>query len=171
MKSFIYILIISFSILSCSSDKTQAVDYEKIADKLTIQTATTLKEKKNLFLIGIGGRMMHDIQMMGITFTYYQEIDLSSARELIVYAVSKYLYDINSSQEIRPYLHEYPFTVKNVEIMILVYGPDRLELLEEKIYCIKAREGKLRYYTRLDHDNPIHEESFEEAVQNNRFST
>jgi hypothetical protein len=55
--------------------------------------------------------------------------------------------------------------------MILVYGPDRLELPSDKIYCIKARRGKLKYYNRLDHDNPIYEESFEEAVQKNRFTT
>jgi hypothetical protein len=163
MKSFFYILIISFFTLSCSDHKNQTVNYEKIADKITIETAKNLKEEKNLFLIGIGGRMMHDIQMMGMSFNYYQKVDLSSARKLLVEAVETYLSNINNNQNIKPFLHEYPFTAKNVEVRIFIYEPDRSELPPEDIYRISSRNGILRYYNRLDRDNPICKQTFEEA--------
>jgi hypothetical protein len=101
-----------FSFLfGCSSLGYQEKDYEKIADAITEKTAKKLKEQKNLCLVGTGGGMMHDIYGMDMSFDYYQEVDLKTARELIVYAVSEYLLAINSNEEVRPYLHNYPFTL------------------------------------------------------------
>ena len=114
--------------------------------------------------------MMDDIQMMAMSFNYYHEVDLEQARELIVFTINEYLSDINNNQEIRPYLHEYPFTSKNVEIRIFIYGPDRLELPPEKIYCITSRNGILRYYTRSDRDHPICKETYDDALDEIAFS-
>jgi len=156
------LLIISLT-FGCNSMTYKLSDDEKIVNQITQETAKKLRENKNLVLIGTGGQMMHEIEMLAMSFNYYHEVNLEQARELIVYAINKYLSDINNNQEIRPYLHEYPFTSKNVEIMIFVYGPDRLELPPEKIYCITSRNGILRYYTRSDRDHPICKETYDEA--------
>ena len=165
MKSYLNIGVILFTVsfLFCCYSFNASSDYEKIADSITEKTAKELKVQKNLCLVGTGGQMMHDIQMMAMSFFYYQEVDLKTARELIVYAIDKYLDEINSNKEIRPYLHEYPFTVKNVEIRIWVYNPDRSELPLEKIYCITSLNGKLRYYVRSNPHQAIYEETYEEA--------
>ncbi len=158
------VLFVFISVFGCSSFRDQIPDYEKIADKITNRTAEKLKKEKKLILIGIGGRMMDDIQMMAMSFNYYQEVNLEQARELLICAINEYLSDINNNQYIRPYLHEYPFTSKNVEIMIFVYGPDRLELPAQKIYCITSRNGVIRYYTRSDRDHPVCQETYAEAL-------
>lgn len=164
------VLLIFVSVLGCTSFGNQMPDYEKIADKITDRTAKKLKEEKKLILIGTGGRMMDDIQMMAMSFNYYHEVNLEQARELIVYSINQYLSDINNNQEIRSYLHEYPFSSKNVEIMIFIYGPDRLELSPEKIYCIAYRKGIIKYYTRSDRDHPICKETYDEALFEIAFS-
>ncbi len=102
--------------------------YVKLADRITEQTARKLQKQKNLCLVGTGGQMMDDIQVMDMSFFYYQEVDLKTGRELIVNAINEYLLAINSNKEVRPYLHEYPFTAKNVEIRIFLYKPDRSNL-------------------------------------------
>jgi len=158
------ILLIFFSNLGCTSLRDQMPNYEKIADAITGNTAKKLKKQKNLFLIGIGGRMMDDIQMMAMSFSYYHEVNVEQARELITYAINEYLADINNNQEIRPYLHEYPFTSKNVEIRLFIYGPDRRELSPEKIGYVSSIDGVLEYYTRSDKDHPICKETYEEAL-------
>ncbi len=158
-----------FSFLfGCSSSWHSLPDYEKIADDITEKTAQKLKEKKNLYLVGTGGRMMNDIQMMAMSFDYYQEVDLKKARELLVYAVNEYLLDINNNEGIRPYLHEFPFTAKNVEIRIWIWKPDRSKPLSEKIYYISAINGVLSYYIRgLEEYSrlAICKETYEEALQ------
>lgn len=160
---------VMFSFLfGCCSSWHSLPDYEKIADDITEKTAQKLKEQKNLYLVGTGGGMMNDIQMMAMSFHFYQEVDLEEARELVVYAANEYLLDINNNEEIRSYLHEYPFTAKNVEIHIWVYEPDRSRLSPEKIYYISAINGVLNYYIRgLEEYSrvAICKETYEEALQ------
>lgn len=155
-------------LFGCSSFWHPLPDYEKIADDITEKTAKKLKEKKNLYLIGTGGGMMHDIQMMAMSFHFYQEVDLKKARELVVYAANEYLLDINNNEEIRPYLHEYPFTAKNVEIVIFFYNPDGSKVAPGKIKVAAVKRGKVVYY--IDYPEQytlksIYEETYEEALQ------
>ena len=155
-----------FSFLfGCSSFGYQSPRYVKLAHEITEKTAKKLKAQKNLYLVGTGGQMMDDIQMMAMSFDYYQEVDLKTARELTVHAINEYLSAINNNKEIRPYLHEYPFTAKNVEISIFIYKPDRSKLPPEKIYCIECMNGRLEYYTRSNPRQAIYEETYEQALQ------
>jgi hypothetical protein len=159
------------SFYSCSSLGYQSPRYVKLAHEITEKTAKKLKEQKKLYLIGTGGGMMHDIQMMAMSFHFYQELDLKTARELMIYTINEYLSDINDNTEVRPYLHEYPFTAKNVEIRIWIYNPDQSELPPDKIYCITAINGILNYYIRGPEEysrQVICQETYEEALKVSR---
>ena len=149
-------------------------DYERIAGKITVETAMKLEKQRNLHLAGTGGGMMNDIQMMAMGFDCHQEINLNESRELLLYAVDEYLSDINKSEDVRPYLHNYPFTEKNVEIRVWISKPDGTDPSSGNIYYISAIKGILRYsipgadkYS----SKVICEETYEEAKQkrNSKF--
>ena len=163
------IILFIFSFLfGCSSFGYQSPRYVKLAHEITEKAAKELKAQKNLYLIGTGGQMMDDIQMMAMSFDYYQEIDLKTARELIVHVINEYLLAINSNKEIKPYLHEYPFTAKNVEIRIWVFEPNGSNPPLDKIYYISAIDGSLAYYLDLPETQSrqaICKEAYEEALQ------
>lgn len=167
-RHVVIIAMITF-LLGCSSSfGYQVPNYEKIADKLTEKTARKMQEQKHLYLVGTGGGMMDDIQAMHMSFHLYQEVDLKTARELLVYVVNEYLAKINNNKEIRPYLHDYPFTPKNVEIRIWIYQPDGTSPALDKIYYISALEGILTYYLDLPETfsrKAICKETYEEALQ------
>ena len=159
---------IVFGFFCFSSCGYQVPEYEKIADAITAKTAKKLEKEKGLLLIGTGGQMMNDIQMMMMGFNFYQEIDLKTARKLIVYVISEYLSQINNNKDVRPYLHEYPFTAKNVEIEIFIYHPNGSRLPQEKIYCISAINGSIYYYRRGQKqytEETLCEETYEEALK------
>jgi hypothetical protein len=142
--------------------------YVYLADEITEKTAHKLEEQKDLYLIGTGGGMIKDIQMMAMSFAFYRKIDLKTARELLVYSTNEYLSDINENEEIRPYLHEYPFTAKNVEICIWIRNPDGSDLSLEKIDYISAINGALSYYIPGPNKysrQMICEETYEEALK------
>ncbi|MFS8562832.1 MAG: hypothetical protein LVR00_00225 [Rhabdochlamydiaceae bacterium] len=127
-----------------------------------------MEEQKKLYLIGIGGKMMHDIQAMHMSFQFYEVVDIGTARQLLVDATQEYLLAINSSKEIRPYLHTYPFTVENVEIAIYFYNPDGSTVSTNKIEVGAVRQGKLVYYIDYPEKHTIksiHEETYEEALE------
>ena len=166
MKLFFNVgaILFMFSFLfGCSSFGYQSPRYVKLAHEITEKTAKELKAQKNLYLAGTGGQMMDDIQMLAMSFDYYQEVDLKTGRELIVHVINEYLSAINSNKEIRLYLHEYPFNAKNIEIRIFIYNPDRSELPPEKIDCITSLNGTLKYYTRANPRQAIYEETYEQA--------
>jgi hypothetical protein len=153
--------------LGCSSFGHQSPYYVKLAHEITAKTANKLKDQKNFYLAGTGGQMMDDIEMLMMGFYFYYEVDLETARTLVVYAIKEYLLEINNDQEIRPYLHEYPFTAKNIEIIIWIYNPDRSNLSSEKIYNISAINGLIDYYMRGSEKysrQVICEETYEKAL-------
>ena len=161
------VIIILFILTSCSLIDYMP-EYEKIADRVTEHTANKLRKERNLHLIGTGGRMMDDIKMMAMSFNYYHEVDLPSARKLLMYALNEYLVAINRSEKIRPYLHDNPFTAKNIEIIIFLFKPDGNYLPRDKIQYISASDGKLTYYLDVPETYSIvsiYEETYEEAKQ------
>ncbi len=143
--------------------------YVKMAHSLTAQTAKKLAKEKGLVLIGTGGGMMDDIKMMSMSFNYYKEVDLNSARQVLVGTVNEYLAIINNDEELRPFLHNYPFTSKNVEICIWIYKPDGKYLPPGKIAYLCARNGKLSYYAERPGEsfprNLVLKEDYEEGFQ------
>ena len=153
-----------------------SVDYEKIADKITEKTAKKLKEQKGLSLAGTGGQMMDDIQMMMMGFNFYKVVDIETTRQLLFDSVQEYLSAINSNERIRPYLHNYPFTAQNVEIVIYFYNPDGSKVPPGKINIAAANQGEVVYYIDSTENHtikPIHEETYEEALKlvNNETSS
>lgn len=144
----------------------QSPYYIKLAHQITAQTAKKLEKSHKLVLVGTGGQMMHDIQMMMMGFNYYQVVDIPNARQLLVDAVESYLTAINSNEKVRPYLHTYPFTAKNIEISIYFYQPNGNSAPLGQLSIAAANEGKVTYFT---HDlnshrlKEIQEETYQEA--------
>ena len=86
MKLFFNMRVILFMftfLFGCSSFGHQSPRYVQLAHEITEKTAKQLEEQKSLYLVGTGGQMMHDIQMMAMSFYYYQEVNLKAAREFI----------------------------------------------------------------------------------------
>ena len=109
-----------------------------------------------------------------MSFQYFQEIDLYKARELMVCAVQTYLNEINSSEAIRLYLANYPFTAKNVEIRIFPRKPDGHDPELGNIICVSARKGFIEYYVSVPNKysrRQICRETYQEAVAKLKSST
>lgn len=169
---FITIAIICFAFANCSS--STSVPYLKdprlyeLANEVTVKAGQKLKEDRPIYLIGKGGDTMSDIKMMTACFQYYQEVDLQQARELILGVVDDYLAVINNSAEIRPYLHQYPFTAKNLLIQIWTYKPDGHRLPPDQIQAIDVINGVITYYQHLPETyarRAICKETYEKAVE------
>ncbi len=142
---------------------------ERTADAITNQTAKKLKQEKDLCLIGTGGQMMDKIEMLDMGFQYFHEVNLEEARQLIVYAAEVYLDAINKNEKIRPYLKNYPFTAKNLEIKIWVRKPDSSNVTPGNVHGIFLNDGLVEYEpqgsVKYEHPSPILKETYEEAVQ------
>lgn len=154
-------------LLGCSffweSDVSERV---KIADAITQEVAKKICKEKDLELAGTGGGAMYGVRMLSLSFYYYKEVDLETARKLIVYCVDEYLAAINSNKKIRPYLVNYPFTEQNIEIRLFICGPDRRALPIGKISNASAIDGTLEYEAKSNEkykSSTLHQETYQQA--------
>src|SRR5262249_35504559 len=70
------------------------------------------------------------------------------SRELIVNVVNDYLQEVNKDAALRPYLKDYPFTSKNLELSIFNSGIDGSDIYYPYINIVSNLEGKIVYYTK-----------------------
>ena len=147
----------------------QHSDHEIIIDKIINKTEKQLKKEKDLFMIGTGGQMMGDIQLARISFQYFHLVNLEEARALLVYTIQTFLKNINDNKEVRPYLHNYPFTTKNIEIKIFIYQPDGHYPPQGSIQFLVLRNNILSYkLVKPSEFAPwpiLKEETYEEALK------
>ncbi len=172
---FIFLLIVALSAVSCSllSNKHKYIPSEKqkLANKIQYKVAAQLKEETHLSPCGTGGQMMNEIKMLALSFDYYQPLNIEQARELLIIATERFISEINQTQPIHPYLHNYPFKPENVEIRIFLYKPDHSDVGAENLSVVSMLEGVLYYKV----DNPktklfttVLTETYEEALERSR---
>jgi hypothetical protein len=170
MKSRQFLKVLScFILIVLTFGCAQNPNYEVLANRVIKQTAEQLRLEKDLRAIGTVGQMMGDIQLLGIEFYYYHLVNLSEARELLVYASQVFLKNINENKEVRPYLHNYPFTLKNIDVTIFVSQPNGQDPPQGDIEIITLRSDKIIYkLTAPSEFAPwpvLHEETYEEALK------
>jgi hypothetical protein len=166
---FILIPIISWIFISSVNVEYVIPEYEKISDRITAITAQSLRRKYQLDPIGSGGSMMHDVEMLALSFNCYRPLSIDESRKLIISCANEYLRSINDNEEIRPYLHNYPFTEQNIQVTIFVYEDSNFTKINPgQVSSLSTLNGKIRYKTRSAEDQykreTLHQETYEEAV-------
>ncbi|KPK33084.1 MAG: hypothetical protein AMS24_02190 [Chlamydiae bacterium SM23_39] len=132
--------------------------------KVMIKTIKKLKKEKNLFCIGFGGFGKEKIKISSLSFTHGEPCNIDKARELLVYAIELFLNEFNSFKKIHPYLENYPFTNKNVEVRIFFENKKR-NTISSYISVVSLTRGKIFY--KIDENNSlitVYEEPYERAL-------
>lgn len=95
--------------------------------------------------VGLGGIKL---ELMIVSFHRHSEpLTEQKARKLIVDCVNDFLDAINSDNQIRPFLKEYPFTAKNIDLTILNFGESDLPHYFPYIAVVWNAKGKIAFLT------------------------
>ncbi len=149
----------------------QKSEHCKIIDRITYKYLKEYILPQGLDCICIGGSMMGDIQAVALGFVSYKALNVDEARKLYVNIVEEYLHRVNCNEEVRPYLHNYPFTINNLEFTIRFSHPNGKRIADNEhvahMFFIKSRN--LLFYTsydyKIDDFQDLHKESYEEALK------
>lgn len=172
-KIFLFCLLLS--ILSSFYKESK---HCKLSDRIYIPYNKELKREKHLYLVGSGGAMMGDIQKVNAHYVSYDRLTVEEARRLYVDVAEGYLNRYNENEEIRPYLHNYPFTIDNFKIMIGFENENHQHMDKGFVAVVSNIENKgIIYYSSYNHATKtfidLHEEPYEtarEIVQRERAS-
>lgn len=136
------------------------VNYSRIIDKITNEFAKSVQNSDDLILIGSGGAFKGDIKEISLTFSINRSLNIETGRRLMVEKAEILLQMINDNNDVRPFLHNFPFTTKNLNLVIsgvkdtcVLHGASLVTILAGKIYY-----DDTSYKT-------IYVESYEDALQ------
>lgn len=132
------------------------------------RVAYKLKKEKELYPCGTGAQMMNEIQMLALSFNYFKPVTIEQSRQLIIDAVDEFVAAVNADTDIRPYLGNYPFEPKNIEIRIFIENLDYSPLPKGALSVISFSDGVI--YFRIDDPQnnalkTIYSEPYSEAVK------
>lgn len=163
----LFILFLAGCSLSDNRNRYRPSEKEKIVDEILHKTAAKLRKENHLISCGDSGQMMYEVKKLGLFFEYQDFVDIEKGRELLIAAAEKLLEEINKEERIRPYLANYPFEPKNIEISIFPIHPqNENDPLAFKV--ISMRDGTLSY--KIDDPNGprfhvVQQEKYEEALK------
>jgi hypothetical protein len=96
--------------------------------------------------IGIGG--MDKVWLMSLAFDRYGEpLTEDEARKLIISCVDDFLEAVNKDENLKPFLKNYPFTAKNLELTIFNYDKDHVLHYFPSIAIVTNSKGKIGFLT------------------------
>lgn len=93
-------------------------DYIKESTRIENQLVKEICAEYNLRVFCLGGGYMDEHDYLHFSFQYPKPLTISAAEDMVVQITEKVLARINEEQPLRPYLHNYPFTVKDVKVSI-----------------------------------------------------
>ncbi len=79
----------------------------------------------NLRLVGAGSAIPDNVHGFILDYNSEQKLTIPEARKLYIQGTEKLLNMINNSEELRPFMHEYPFTEKNIDYKLSFHNKDR----------------------------------------------
>lgn len=145
---FLGIPVIGFNMGSNMND--QLSEEDRIFYGFIKREGTILGKKYGMRQSSIGGGGGEDrIWLMSLSFDRNsQPLTEEESRRLIVDVVNDYLKAVNKDEILRPYLREYPFTPKNIELTIYNSDEDGNRINYPFIDIVDNREGKIGYFTK-----------------------
>jgi len=167
-----YFLIILFSTcLGYMFVKSKSYGGLDEVDKFAIKISKELAKKYGLSHSGIGGGATKEGVWLIKTHFLFEglPISINQGRKIIVPMLEEFLNEINSNKNIHSLLRDYPFTPKNVDIIIFFHDFDNERINDPYLNTVSAHGGEIGYFTQ-DPDNKYKYkfemyEPYEEALE------
>lgn len=142
--------------------------YCEIIDNITHKFLREYIKPKGLICIGSGGSMMDDVKKVSLSFVSFKALNVEEARILYVDIIEEYLKRVNSDEEVRPFLHNFPFTIDSLDFDIRFDYKNNcvrkdghvafMFIRRDQNICYKASDVQTGYYS-------IHREPYSEALE------
>jgi hypothetical protein len=154
LKACIPIILILIGLLTISLSMDRKMDqglseHGKMLYSFVAKTGNKLEKKYGMSPCGIGGGAKEDgIWLMALSFDRYGDpLTEAEARKLIINCVDDFLEAVNNDEQLKPFLKEYPFTAKNLDLTIYNYDKGQVLNYFPYIAIVTNSEGKVGFFT------------------------
>jgi hypothetical protein len=126
--------------------------YVVLADQIQADMAKRLSQRYNMRVVGMGGGLANRVNMLGLSFQIQGALTKEQLRKILIDCEETFLATINENEQIRPFLKNFPFTPKEIEIEIFLVDRTGREVFHPDISTAVAKHGELTYST-VDRNN------------------
>lgn len=164
MKTFF--IIKTFLILLAGN--AYCLNYEKESDKLVSEHIKFIKKNFKVYPAGVGGGMCGEINLISLHSDCYKIASVDDSREIFFDCVTDLLSRFNNCPKIRPYMHNYPFTLENLHIILAFRSPQGKRPSKDYVALVTVGQGKIfysNYYSESESFGDLYEESIENAFK------
>ncbi len=162
MNKYTIFALIAVLTISFNFFKSKPRDYADIAREIRGNVGKKLSKKHQMNLIGVGGGMMGSVYMIGLSFQVRYPLEREEARYLVVNCAEELLRAVNSNEEIRPYLRDFPFTTKNVQVIIFSVKADGRDVYDPAICVASVSESDEICYRTQEPNSPTYKNEYNE---------
>lgn len=150
-----------------SSSNIEYSKEDRLVTQIEAKLAQHLAAKYGLRVVGDSTSMPGGvIKEVGLLFQVNHLLTREEARELLVNCVQEFLSEMNSNEEIRPHLENYPFTSKNIDITVFIKDQKGKDVFDPNLGVVHARFGKLDYATyKKENEFYQHQSDYEETFE------
>jgi hypothetical protein len=168
---FIYLL---FFLMSCEMQNPQNEGNRpsrgQIVNDLLYRTANSFEKKYKINAIATTISMPGGaVKLLGLDFQVRGPLSKEEIRKILIDLAQDFVVSVNSDEAIKPYLENYPFEIKNIEITLFFMDSRNIRLNDPYIGIAGISRGKLDYQILITTDIPSikseFDESYEEALQ------
>lgn len=129
--------------IGCYSYSMDNFDFEKESNKIVSQFLKEMQAKEKIYCSGLGGGSRGEINTISIYWDSSKKVKKNEARRMIIFVTEELLKRFNSNKTIRPYLHNYPFGIENVDLHI---GFNKDYKDPEQVEYVSLGKNKIYYY-------------------------
>lgn len=136
------------------------------AKKITDIVMHEMEKDYSLYCDGKGGSMPDNLRSIAVSFVAYRKGSIEEAREIEVKAIQRFIKLINEDEKLRPYLCEFPFPSRGIEVSISYNKQDDSFYPIGELAFISHINGIIRYKTydpKTDQFTLLYQEPYEEA--------
>lgn len=160
-----------FGLVFCGCQVTRPEPYHiTLVHQIRDQFIEDVKRDRHLQVYVTGGGLTRDIDEITIGFASAEHVTIEEAREEFILLAENFLYRLNTWEQIRPYLHNFPATIANLSLKLIFLDRNRQNKLisDGKVAYVFVADGNIVYYTSNSETNEpveIYEEPYEEALR------
>jgi len=122
-------------------------EYVVIAQQIRTDVAAKLSKRYNMQVIGVTGGLADCVNVLGLSFQIRGPLIKEELRRILVDCVEEFLIPINTNERLRPFLKNYPFTSKEIEIEIFIVDDTGRRVYDPEIMLAAEYHGIVEYRT------------------------
>ncbi|MBS0655593.1 MAG: hypothetical protein JSR46_07445 [Verrucomicrobia bacterium] len=169
MKFLITCLLLSLSMyyLCSPTDRNHPDGWSECARIENEVIRETLNSYPGIYVTATGGGSLLGVERLSLHLKTEKSLSIREIRKIVIGTANRFLHALDSSKEIRPYLVEYPFPVREITIFINIYpqagdNPTSKGRLSNGMFYVEVEDTKLAKETFKEANQILEKEALDE---------